>query len=58
MRSERHVSRVVEAVVVFEAADEKAARAIMEDDPAVKEGVTSAELLPFRVALFGAPPAE
>ena len=45
-------------VVVLEAPDEAAARAIMEDDPAVKEGVMSAELLPFRVALFGTPPAD
>lgn len=45
-------------VVVFEAPDETDARAIMENDPAVKEGVMSAELLPFRIALFGSAPAE
>ena len=45
-------------VVVFEADDEEVARAIMTEDPAVKEGVMVAELHPFRIALFGMPPAE
>lgn len=42
-------------IVVFEAADEAAARALMEADPAVREGVMRAELFPFRVALWSAP---
>ena len=39
-------------IVVFEAEDETAARAVMEADPAVARGVQSAELHPFRVALL------
>jgi uncharacterized protein YciI len=39
-------------IIVFSAADDTAARAIMENDPAVKEGVFKAELYPFRVALM------
>ncbi len=38
-------------IVVFHAESEEAARRIMEDDPAVNNGVMSAELFPFRVAL-------
>jgi uncharacterized protein YciI len=45
-------------LVVFEAADEEAASAVMENDPAVKENVMRAEFHPFRIALFGAPPAD
>ena len=39
-------------ISVFEAPDEEAARAVMEDDPAVSRGVQSAELHPFRLALL------
>jgi uncharacterized protein YciI len=39
-------------IVVFRAASEMAARQIMEDDPAVKDGVMLAELFPFRIALW------
>lgn len=38
-------------VVVFEAPNEAAARAFMQADPAIFEGVMSGELHPFRVAL-------
>ena len=39
-------------ISVFFAKDEAEARQIMENDPAVKEGVMRAELFPYRVA-FG-----
>ncbi|MCZ7543954.1 MAG: hypothetical protein M5R40_10645 [Anaerolineae bacterium] len=39
-------------VVIFEAASEAAARAYMESDPAVKNGVMTAELHPMRVSLM------
>jgi len=42
-------------VMVFEAADEEAARQIMAQDPAVKEKVLAAKLFPFRIALMGSP---
>lgn len=38
-------------VAIFEAADENAARAFMNEDPAVIAGVMAAELHPFGVAL-------
>jgi uncharacterized protein YciI len=39
-------------LVVFEAGDEEAARAVMEGDPAVAKGVRTAELSPFRLSLL------
>jgi uncharacterized protein YciI len=39
-------------VAIFEAEGEDAARAIMEDDPAVKNGVMMATLYPYKVALM------
>ena len=39
-------------IVIFEAEDEAAARAIMENDPAVKNGVMTATLYPYKVALM------
>jgi uncharacterized protein YciI len=39
-------------IAVFEAADEAAARAIMAADPAVSEGVMTAEVFPFRISLM------
>ena len=39
-------------VVVFEAASEDEARALMEADDAVKEKIMTAQLFPFRVALI------
>ncbi|MEI2663731.1 YciI family protein [Rossellomorea sp. LJF3] len=39
-------------IVVFEANDEEQAKVMMEDDPAVKEGIMTAELFPYRVALI------
>lgn len=39
-------------LVVFEAADEKAARKFMEADPAVAAGLMTAELRPYHLALL------
>ena len=38
-------------IVIFRAESEASARAIMEGDPAVRQGVMAAELFPYRVAL-------
>jgi uncharacterized protein YciI len=38
-------------IVIFEAEDETAASTFMADDPAVRAGVMTAELHPFRVSL-------
>jgi uncharacterized protein YciI len=40
------------AVVIFEAGDEAAARAFMENDPFVSSGLFGASLHPFRAALM------
>lgn len=40
-------------LVVFRAESEDAARKIMNDDPAVKKGVMTATLYPFKVVLQG-----
>lgn len=39
-------------IAVFKAESEEAAREIMNNDPAVKEGVMHATLFPYRVALI------
>jgi uncharacterized protein YciI len=39
-------------VMVFTAADENSARAIMQSDPAVAEGLMTAELYPFLLAFL------
>jgi len=39
-------------IAIFEAENEAAARAIMENDPAVKHGVMTATLYPYKVALM------
>ncbi len=39
-------------IVIFRAASDKAARAVMAADPAVAGGVMRARLFPFRVALL------
>ena len=39
-------------IAILRAPDEEAARAIMNADPVVAEGVASAELRPFRVSLI------
>ena len=39
-------------IVVFEAEDEKAAAAIMQNDPAVVAGIFEADVHPYRVALM------
>lgn len=41
-------------LVVFNAASDDGARALMNADPAVQQGVMRAELFPFRVALWSA----
>ena len=41
-------------IVIFEADDETAARAIMQNDPAVREKVMTASLYPYRIALMRA----
>jgi len=41
-------------IVILNAADEAAARAVMENDPAVKGSVMHATLFPFRVAVQSA----
>jgi uncharacterized protein len=38
-------------IVIFEAEDAEKAEAFMKEDPAVKEGIMTAELFPYRVAL-------
>ena len=42
-------------VVILLAEDEEAARRIMANDPAVKDGVMAAKIYPFRIALMGDP---
>jgi uncharacterized protein YciI len=39
-------------IAIFEAEDEAAARKIMENDPAVKNGVMTATLFPYKIALM------
>ena len=39
-------------IAIFEAENESAARAIMENDPAVKNDVVTATLYPYKVALM------
>ncbi|WP_226677253.1 YciI family protein [Rossellomorea aquimaris] len=39
-------------IVVFEVDDEKQAKAFMKEDPTVAEGIMTAELFPYRVALL------
>ena len=41
-------------LVVFTAASDDAAHALMSADPAVRQGVMRAELFPFRIALWSA----
>lgn len=43
------------AIVIFEAEDEASARAFMESDPFVSEGLFTATLHPFRAALLRNP---
>jgi uncharacterized protein YciI len=39
-------------IVIFEADSEEEAKFIMENDPAVAEGIMKAELFPYKVALM------
>lgn len=43
-------------LAIFRAGSEAEARAIMENDPAVRAGVMTAKLYPYRIALLAAPP--
>ena len=45
-------------IVVFEAADEDEARRVMEEDPAVVDGVMTATLHPYRVSLLRGRPVD
>jgi uncharacterized protein len=42
-------------IVIFRAASEEAARDVMNNDPAVKNGVMRAELYPYRIAVMAKP---
>jgi uncharacterized protein YciI len=42
-------------IVIYKAADESAARALADADPAVRDGIMSAEVFPFRIALQARP---
>ena len=44
--------RINTGICVFEAPDEAAARAIMDEDPAIAEGFATGELRPMRVSLL------
>jgi uncharacterized protein YciI len=46
------LGRVNTGIAIFEAPDEAAARALMEDDPAIASGIATGELREFRVALL------
>jgi len=46
------LGRVNTGLCVFEADDEDAARALMNEDPAIAEGFATGELRPFRVSLL------
>lgn len=39
-------------IIILEVSSENEARALMESDPAVEEGIMTAELFPYRVALM------
>jgi uncharacterized protein YciI len=39
-------------LVIFDAADEQAARQVMEDDPVIRGGYARGEIRPFRVSLL------
>jgi uncharacterized protein len=40
-------------IVIFQAGSEEQAQALMDSDPAVRQGIMRAELFPFRIALAG-----
>jgi uncharacterized protein YciI len=42
-------------IVIYRAADASAARALADADPAVRDGIMSAEVFPFRIALQAKP---
>jgi uncharacterized protein YciI len=46
------LGRLNTGIAIFEAPDEAAAQAIMEDDPAIRGGFATGELRPFRVSLL------
>jgi uncharacterized protein YciI len=46
------LGRISTGICVFEADDEAAAQAVMNDDPVIAEGFARGELRPFRVSLL------
>jgi uncharacterized protein YciI len=46
------LGRTNTGICIFEAADEAAARAVMEGDPVIAEGFAAGELRPIRVSLL------
>jgi uncharacterized protein YciI len=46
------LGRINTGICVFEAPDEAAARAFMDEDPAIAEGFATGELRPIRVSLL------
>ncbi len=46
------LGRTNTGIAIFEAPDEVAARAIMDEDPAIKGGFATGELRPFKVSLL------
>jgi uncharacterized protein YciI len=46
------LGRINTGIAIFEAPDEKAARRIMEEDPAIAGGFATGELRPFKVSLL------
>ncbi|MEH7225166.1 YciI family protein [Bacillus sp. JJ1566] len=39
-------------IVILQAESEQEAKKLMENDPAVKEGIMTAQIYPYRIALF------
>ena len=50
-----HTDETSFGIVILRANSEQEARAVMENDPAVKGGVMCADLYPYRIALMGQP---
>ncbi len=46
------LGRINTGIAIFEAADEAAARRLMDEDPAISGGFATGELRPFRVSLM------
>ncbi len=46
------LGRINTGICIFEAADERAARRYMDEDPTIQAGYATGELRPFRVSLL------